>query len=104
MPISPVEAIQRLNQPVMVEMFVKRAKSCSGCLQYFLDSEENHREPQNLGVAITEAGVAKFKGAKIDNPAAHFKGRTIRVRGTVILKENRPYIEVDDPGQIEIVG
>jgi hypothetical protein len=102
--ISPVEALQRLNEPVVVEMLVKRAKSCSGCLQFFLDSEESHRSPKNLGVAITEAGVAKFKGAKIDNPAVHFKGKTIRVQGVVILKENRPYIEVDDPGQIEVVG
>lgn len=103
MPICPSEAINRLNEPVLVEMLVKRAKSCSGCLQFFLDSEENHRDARNLGVAITEGGAAKFKEAKIDNPAAHFKGKTIRVQGVVIMKEGRPYIEVDDPGQLEIV-
>ena len=102
-PISPVEAIQRLKEPVAVEMLVKRAKSCTGSLQFFLDSEENHRDPKNLGVVVTTAGAAKFKETKIDNPAAHFKGKTIRVRGTVMLKENRPCIEVDNPVQIEIV-
>src|SRR5208282_3020384 len=101
--ISPLEAISRLNDPVTVKMLIKRAKSCTGSLQFFLDCEENHRDPKNLGVVVTTAGAAKFKEAKIENPAAHFKGKTIRVQGTVILKELRPYIEVDDPGQIEVV-
>ena len=39
---------------------------------------------------------------KIDDPALHFKGKTIRVTGVVTLKDNRPRIEVDDPGQIEV--
>ena len=104
MPISPVEALQRLNEPVTVEMLVKRAKSCTGSLQFFLDSEENHRDPTNLGVVVTTAGAAKFKEGKIDDPADYLKGKTIRVQGVVIMKENRPYIEVDDPGQIEVVG
>ena len=63
MPISPREAIKRLNEPVTVEMLVKRAKSCTGSLQFFLDSEENHRDPTNLGVVVTAAGAAKFKEA-----------------------------------------
>ena len=79
--ISPVEAIQRLNEPVLVEMRVRRTKSCTCSSQFFLDCEENHRDP-----------------------ADYFKDKTIRVQGVVILKEGWPYIEVDDPGQIEIVG
>jgi hypothetical protein len=43
-----------------------------------------------------------FKGARIDDPALQFKGKTIRVTGVVNLKDNRPRIEVDDPGQIEV--
>jgi len=59
-----------------------------------------------MAVAVSEAGAARFKGVRIDNPALHFKGRVIRVTGTVILKlkENRPQIEVDDPSQIQVVG
>ena len=104
MPISPREAIKRLNEPVTVEMLVRRAKSCTGSLQFFLDSEENHRDSTNLGVVVTAAGAAKFKEAGIDDPADYLKGKTIRVQGVVIMKENRPYIEVDDPGQIEVEG
>jgi hypothetical protein len=84
-------------------MHVKRTKSCTGSLQYFLDCEENHRDPKNLGVVITTAGAATFKDAGIDNPAVHFQGKTIKIQGTVILKEGRPYIEVNQPGQIEII-
>jgi hypothetical protein len=100
--ITPREAIQRLNESVSVEMLVQRTKSCTGSLQYFLDSEANHHDPNNLGVVVTTAGVAKLKEAGIENPAAYFKGKSIHVQGVVILRENRPYIEVDDPDQIQI--
>jgi hypothetical protein len=104
MPISPVEAIQRLNEPVVVQMLVKRTKSCTCSSQFFLDCEENKRDPKNLGLVVTTTGAAKFKEAGIGDPADHFQGKTIRVRGVVILKEGWPYMEVDDPGQIEVVG
>ena len=101
--ISPLEAINLVNEAVTVEMLVKRAKCCKGSSQFFLDCEENHRDPNDLGLVVTTAGAAKFKEAGIDDLADHFKGKTIRVEGVVILKESRPYIEVDDPGQITIV-
>jgi DNA/RNA endonuclease YhcR with UshA esterase domain len=103
MPLSPLEASSRVNEQVTVEMLVRAAKSCPHCSQIFLDSEEDHHDPNNLAVAVTETGAARFKGARIDDPAFHFKGRTIRVTGVVKLQDNRPRIEVDDPGQIEVV-
>jgi hypothetical protein len=48
-------------------------------------------------------GGAKFSKAGIDDPTAHFSGRTIRVHGVVIRKEKGPYIEVNDPSQIEMM-
>jgi hypothetical protein len=36
----------------------------------------------------------KFKEAEIDDPAACHKGKTIRVGGTVTLKNGEPRIEV----------
>ena len=101
--MSPAEAISRVNESVVVEMVVRRTKCCTGSRQVFLDSEANHRDPKNLGVVVTRGGAAKFKEAGVGDPAAHFKGKTIRVRGVVIRREERPYIEVDDPGQIELV-
>ena len=104
MNLSPVEAISRVNESVTVEMLVRRTKRCSGSRQVFLDSEANHRDPKNLSVVVTEGGRAKFSEAGIDDPAAHFDGKTVRVHGMVVIrKENRPYIEVHDPSQIELV-
>ena len=103
MNLSPVEAINRVNESVTVEMVVQRTKCCTGSRQVFLDSEASYRDPKNLGVVVTETGRAKFAEAGIDDPTAHFNGKTIRVRGVVIRKENRPYIEVNGPSQIEMV-
>jgi hypothetical protein len=103
MKLSPVEAINRVNETVTVEMLVRRTKRCSGSRQVFLDSEADHHDPKNLGVVITEGGRAKFSEAGTDDPTTQFHGKIIRVHGMVILKENRPYIEVNDPGQIEEV-
>lgn len=101
--MSPVEAINRINESVTVEMIVQRTKCCTGSRQVFLDSESNHRDPKNLGVVVTENSRKKFSEAGIDDPAAHFSGKAIRVRGVVIRREDRPYIDVEDPGQIELV-
>jgi len=104
MSLSAVEAINRVNESVTVEMLVQRTKSCTSSRRVFLDSEANHHDPKNLGVVVTESGRAKFGEAGIDDPTAHFNGKTIRVHGVVIRKENRPYIEISDPGQIQLVG
>jgi hypothetical protein len=103
MSLSAVEAINRVNESVTVEMLVQRTKCCTGSSQVFLDSERNHRDPKNLGLVVTESGRAKFAEAGIDDPTAYFKGKTIRVSGVVIRKEKGPYIEVTDPSQIESV-
>ena len=103
MNLSPVEAINRINETVTVEMLVQRTKCCSGSRQVFLDSEADHHSPQNLGVVVTDNSRENFSEAGIDDPAAHYKGKTIRVRGMVIRREDRPYIEVSDPSQIELV-
>jgi DNA/RNA endonuclease YhcR with UshA esterase domain len=103
MPLSPVEAVGRVNEQVTVEMLVKAAKNCPHCSRIFLDSEEDHRDRSNLAVAVTETGAARFKGVGVDDPARYFKGKTIRVTGVVTLQDNRPKIDVDDPWQIEVV-
>ena len=40
----------------------------------------------------------------VADPAAHFRGKTIRVRSEVLIFEKLPYLPVTDPGQIEIIG
>lgn len=98
-----MEAINRVNESVTVEMLVQRTKCCTGSRQVFLDSEASYRDPKNLGVVVTENGRAKLAEAGIDDPTAHFHGKAIRVHGVAIRKEKGPYIEVNDSNQIELV-
>jgi uncharacterized protein (TIGR03067 family) len=103
-PIGPAEAAKKVNERVTVEMFVKAAKDRPERRgEIYLDSEEDFHDEKNLGVVITRAGAAKFKAAGVADPAAHFKGKTIRVQGTVSRKEGRPRIEVDDTAQVRVV-
>lgn len=103
MPLSASEARTRINERVTVEMQVKAAKNCQRCSLMFLDSEPDHHDAKNFAVAITDTRKGKFREAKIDDPAGHFKGKTIRVAGMVTVRDNQPQIEVDDPRQIEVV-
>jgi DNA/RNA endonuclease YhcR with UshA esterase domain len=103
-PLTPAEAIGKVHEEVTVQMVVKAAKNrLEKRGEIYLDSEEDFRDKKNLGVVVTRTGAAKFEKAGVADPAVHFKGKTIRVRGKVILAEGRPRIEVDDPRQIQIV-
>jgi DNA/RNA endonuclease YhcR with UshA esterase domain len=103
-PLSAAEASKRVNEKVVVEMLVKASKNrLEKRQEIYLDSEEDFRDPKNLGVVINVAGAAKFKDAGIEDPAEHFKGKTIRVTGTVTKESERPRIVVEDPKQIQIV-
>jgi uncharacterized surface protein with fasciclin (FAS1) repeats len=104
-PLTPVEAIKKVNQEAIVQMRVKATKNALEHRgEIFLDSEENFRDEKNLGVVVTKDGAAKFKLAGVDDPAVHFRDKIIQVIGKVIIKEERPRIEVDDPKQIQIVA
>jgi hypothetical protein len=71
--------------------------------EIFLDSEEDFRDEKNLGIVVTRAGAQKFQNDGIADPAEHFKGKTIEVRGAVIVKEDRPRIEAEDSKQVRVV-
>ncbi len=101
-PITPEEAAKRVNEKVIVEMEVKSTGMSKSKL-IFLNSEANYRDGKNFAVVIDKAAAEKFKKAKIDDPAAHFKGKIIQVTGKVTLYMNRPEIRVDDPEQIKVV-
>jgi DNA/RNA endonuclease YhcR with UshA esterase domain len=103
-PLTPAEAIKNVNEKVTVEMIVKASKNrLEKRGEIYLDSEQDFRDEKNLAIVITKTAAPRFKEAGIDDPAAHYKGKTIRVQGTVILKDDRPRIEVDEPKQIRIV-
>jgi hypothetical protein len=103
-PITVSEAIRRVDQEVFVEMFVQAAKNrLEKRGEIYLDSEPDFHDEKNLAVVILRDGAAAFKAKGIDDPAEHFRDQTVRVKGRVIVKEERPRIEITDAGQIEMV-
>jgi DNA/RNA endonuclease YhcR with UshA esterase domain len=103
-PLSPVEARKRVNEEITVEMFVRASKNrLERHKEIYLDSEVNFRDKKNFAVVINAAGAAKFKKAGIDEPAGYFKGKTIRVTGTVVVHEGVPRIVVSDPKQLRVI-
>ncbi len=99
--INPAEAVKRLNEDVTLLMEVKSANLRGAVC--FLNSEENFRDDKNLTLFIDRDALARFKEAKIDDPAAHFRGKTVLVKGKVILYRDRPEIKLSGPDAIKIV-
>jgi len=98
--ITPAEAAKKVNEKVTVEMEVKSTGGREAC---FLNSEADYKDAKNFAVFISEAALAKFKEAKIENPKEHYKGKLVRVTGTVVLYRERPEIKVEEPEQIVVV-
>jgi hypothetical protein len=104
-PLTPAEAIDQIGKPqVFIEMTIKSSKDRLGKRGIiYLDSEEDFADAKNLGVAISAEAAAEFKKSGIADPATHFNGKKIRVRGCVMRFEERPYLPVHSPKQIVVV-
>ena len=99
--IGPADAVKKVNEQVTLEMDVKdatlRGTNC------FLNSEKDYRDPKHLMLFIVKDALAKFKDAKIDDPAAHFKGNTVQVKGKIVLYRDKPEIKLSGPDDIKII-
>ena len=100
-PVGPMEAAKKVNEEVTLQMEVKSAALREGVC--FLNSEEDFKDAKNFTVFIDKEALAKFKEAKIEDPAAHFKGKTIQVKGKVTLYRERPEIKLSGPEAIKVV-
>jgi DNA/RNA endonuclease YhcR with UshA esterase domain len=99
-PLTPQEALSKVDQKVTVEMEVK---STGGNTARYLNSEADFRDPKNFAVYIPQAALLRFYQAQIPDPAQFYKGKTIRVTGMVTLNRGRPQLRVDMPQQIQVV-
>jgi len=102
--IKAEEARKHVGKKVSVTFKVKAAKHSEKRNKYYLDSEEDFRDEKNLGIQIPDSVAAKLKQSKnIVDPAEFYKGKEIRVIGKVFLEEERPYILIEEPEQIDVV-
>ena len=99
--VAPAEAAKKVNEEVTLRMEVKSAALRNGVC--FLNSEEDFKDDKNFTVFIDKGALARFKEARIDDPAAHFKGKTIKVTGKVTLYQERPEIKVGGPDDLNVV-
>jgi hypothetical protein len=99
--VAVADAGKHVNEKCVIEMLVKSTGKASDLV--FLNSEENFREEKNFTVVLRKDAVEKLK-AKIADPASHFKTKTVRVTGTIILYRDKPQIAVDDAETIQVVG
>jgi hypothetical protein len=105
-PLPPAEAAKLVGQTCTVELTVKASKNALAKRQkVYLDSEENFKDDANFAVILTQAAADKLKEQGIDDPAVHYKGKTVRVTGEVSRDEEHGYprIVLDDPTKIQIV-
>jgi len=103
--IEPSIARQFVDQRVVVMFKVQATKNAKHKNVVYLDSEENFNSDENLGIELSEQLLATLKQKRnIDDAAEYFYGKKIRVTGKVVLREERPYIDVSDLDQLELLS
>jgi hypothetical protein len=100
-PLTPAEALTKVNQKVTVAMDVK---STGGKTARFLNSETDFRAEKNFAVFIPNLALAEFKKAGIEDPGEYYKDKSIIATGNVEISQNRPQLRVEGPTQIKIVS
>lgn len=99
-PITPEEALKKVDQKITVLMQVK---STGGNTARFLNSQADFRDQKNFAVFIPNLALASFKEAGITDPAAYYKGKTILATGEVAMSQGRPVLRADKADQIKLV-
>jgi DNA/RNA endonuclease YhcR with UshA esterase domain len=100
-PLSAAEAAKKVNEEVTLLMEVKSASLRESVC--FLNSEPDFKDAKNFTFFIDKEALAKFQEAKIEDPAAQFKGKTVQVKGKVTLFRDHPQIKVSGPDALKLV-
>jgi serine/threonine protein kinase len=102
--IKPEDAGKYANQRVVVEFQVKYVGKASTAERYFLNSLRDYRDQANFTVTFTDKVLSQLKANGVTNIVQHFENKSLRVTGTVTSYMGRPQIELEDIGQLEIIG
>jgi hypothetical protein len=80
-PLTPEMAAKKIGEKCTVQMEVKSTGKGKGVV--FLNSKADYKAADNFTASIDKVGVEKLKEAKIDDPAAYYKGKTVLATGMV---------------------
>ncbi len=101
--IPAESARQHLNERVTVQFKIQHAKFATNPDRAYLDSEKDHRDPNNLGILIEADALPAFRKGGIAKPAEHYDGKTIRVTGKPFLRDDNVFIKAERPGDIKVI-
>jgi hypothetical protein len=101
--LSAPQARDHVGETRTVEMTVRASKNSPSHREYYLDSEKDFHDEKNLAIVISYDDAGKFKDAGIDDPAEHYRGKTIQVTGKILHEANQTRIRVNDPKQIKLI-
>ncbi|MFO0879826.1 MAG: hypothetical protein U0840_20970 [Gemmataceae bacterium] len=95
--LTPEQARKQVGKKITLVMKVETAKDrLEKRGEIYLDADEDFKSEKNFAVVITRAGAKSLQEAGIDDPAAHFKNKKVRARGTVKEVDGVPRIEIDN--------
>jgi hypothetical protein len=97
------DAKNHVDERCTVEMNVRSSKNAAPRMEYYLDSEEDFRDEKNFAVVISYDHADLFKKAGIEDPAAYYMGKKLRVTGKVIRENDQTRIRIENPDQIKVV-
>ncbi|MFM8414492.1 MAG: hypothetical protein ACKOCX_07180 [Planctomycetota bacterium] len=87
-----------------VEFVVKGGRKLDDKEICFLNSKQNHRDSDTFTAVIFRTGLARYAADGIEDPAATFRDKRIRVSGVVEERNGQAQIVVASPAQIEVVA
>jgi DNA/RNA endonuclease YhcR with UshA esterase domain len=97
------EAKANVGKEVIVEFKVESGYFKDDTKPCFLNSKANKNDKENFVVVIFPKTLKDFKEAKIEDPAMHYAGKVIRVKGKVEEFMEKLQIVVKTPKQITLV-
>jgi acetyl esterase/lipase len=102
-PLPADQAKEHIGERRTVESTIMASKDGVNHREYYLDSQSDFHDAKNFAVVISYDHADRFKAAGIDNPANYYKGKKIRVTGTIIRDDEQTRIRVESPDQIKVV-
>jgi hypothetical protein len=100
--VTADEAIRHVNKICTVRMPVRSHGLSKNQKMLFLNSQVNYKAPTNFTIVVHNLGVEG--GPELEELAASFDKKTIRVTGKVTVFNEQRQIVVDSPQHIEIVA
>lgn len=97
------QAQDHIGETATFRLTVQSSHNAAKRSTYYLDSEEDFHDDDNLSVVIAHEHADAFKKAGIDDPAVYYRNKLIEVTGQVIEEDDQVRIRVTAPDQIKLI-